>query len=341
MTKLSIIVPVYNVENYIRPCIESIFRQGLDDNDFEIIIVNDGTRDRSMEMIAEIINQHHNISVINQENQGLSVARNNGIAQAKGEYIFMPDSDDLVIENGLPPLLEIALRTKVDIVVADFLLMNDEQIANFNGITQNDLIIKEKKGEQLMIEDLDPHQCYVWRSLFRKEFITYNHIYFLPDVCYQDVPFTHECYLKANRCIRTNHLLYLYRRGREGATTSSYNIKKGKDFCKVIAHTWELTKLDNPPRIQRKLKDDIFTSFSRMIFQTRLLEKRGDRQLVIDCMKQLAPDLSFTNGFRQRLYTLMYRYLPHILTDIRYLYRRAGEECLFPLYYHIIKKDKL
>ena len=69
MTKLSIIVPVYNVERYIRPCIESVYRQGLDDSDFEIIIVNDGTPDRSMEMIADILAAHQNITVINQENQ--------------------------------------------------------------------------------------------------------------------------------------------------------------------------------------------------------------------------------------------------------------------------------
>ena len=63
---LSIIVPIYQVEKYVRPCMESIFNQGIDDNRFEVIIVNDGTKDRSMELIADIINQHKNITVINQ-----------------------------------------------------------------------------------------------------------------------------------------------------------------------------------------------------------------------------------------------------------------------------------
>ena len=76
---LSIIVPVYKVEKYIRPCIESIFKQGLDDADFEVIIVNDGTPDKSMEIIADIIAAHQNITVINQENQGPSMARNNAM----------------------------------------------------------------------------------------------------------------------------------------------------------------------------------------------------------------------------------------------------------------------
>jgi glycosyltransferase involved in cell wall biosynthesis len=125
MTKLSIIIPVYNVEKYVRSCLESIFQQGLDEADFEIIIVNDGTKDRSMEVIEDIISQHSNITVIDQENLSLSVARNNGIAAAKGEYILMPDSDDLLIENSLKPLLDKALETKADCVVADFLEIGD------------------------------------------------------------------------------------------------------------------------------------------------------------------------------------------------------------------------
>ena len=123
---LSIIVPVYNVEKYVRACIESIFKQGLDESRFEVIIVNDGSTDRSMEVIADIVEQHKNITVFNQENQSLSVARNKGIFLANGEYIFMPDSDDFLIENSLPPLLDKALETKADLVVADFLVIEDK-----------------------------------------------------------------------------------------------------------------------------------------------------------------------------------------------------------------------
>jgi glycosyltransferase involved in cell wall biosynthesis len=129
---LSIIVPVYKVEKYIHTCIESIYKQGLDEDSFELIIVNDGTPDNSMEMIQDIIAQHKNITIINQENQGISMARNNGIAIAKGQYILMPDSDDLLIENSVKPLLEKALETKADMVVADFVEMNDEEILSFS-----------------------------------------------------------------------------------------------------------------------------------------------------------------------------------------------------------------
>jgi len=116
---LSIIVPVYNVEQYIRTCIESIYKQGLDEDRFEVLIVNDGTKDRSMEVIQDIIAQHKNIVVINQENQGLSMARNNGMAKAKGQYILLTDSDDMLIDGSLKPLLDMALETEADLVVAD------------------------------------------------------------------------------------------------------------------------------------------------------------------------------------------------------------------------------
>ena len=171
---LSIIIPVYNVERYIRSCIESIFKQGLDDNRFEVIIVNDGTQDQSMDMITDIIKQHNNILIINQANQGLSVARNNGISVAKGEYILMPDSDDLLIENSLLPLLESVLKSQADLIVADFIGMTDEEIENTNVslIQKKEYNYIEKTGEELFLQDLNPYQCYVWRSIYRRNFLT-------------------------------------------------------------------------------------------------------------------------------------------------------------------------
>lgn len=323
MKQLSIIVPVYNVEKYIRPCFESIFKQGLNDSDFEVIIVNDGTKDNSMEMISDIINQHDNITIVSQENQGLSVARNNGIAIAKGKYILMPDSDDLLIENSLKPLLEIALEFQPDLVVADFLNMTDEEIehTNSNELQQKSLIYKEKTGEELFIQDLDPYHCYVWRTLFRREFILENDLSFVPGIYIQDVPFTHECYLRAKKCIRTSWLLNIYRRGHESATFS-FTPKKAKDFCTAIAKTWELTSIKGlSPKIQHKLREDIYTSFSAMIWIiVHKIERVSDRIDIIDSLKQQAPDLWFSNGIKQNIESYMYRQIPHLFIYLEYIY---------------------
>ena len=363
MISLSIIVPVYNVENYIRSSIESIYRQGLDENSFEIIIVNDGTNDKSMEMIADIIKEHSNITVLEQDNQGLSVARNNGIATAKGEYIFMPDSDDLLIDNSLPTLLNKAIETKADLIVADFLRMDDKEIVKFEGVKENPFHYVEKTGQELMLEDLNPGECYVWRALYRRQFLIQEQIKFVPGVFYQDVPFTHECYLKAGKCIRTSMLLNIYRVHRRGAATSSFNVRKAKNLCIVISKTWELRKYEHhTSQTLLKLENDVFASFSLLIRSatkvmgfwnvvfssstvsssavfmclsilnprpqsTRLTSysniRFSERKDILKYLRELAPDLFFKNGIKQQITSILFRTMPNIYLDINIAYRKT------------------
>ena len=298
---------------------ESIFKQGLDEDDYEVIIVNDGTEDRSMEVIEDIISTHANIMVINQENLSLSVARNNGIAAAKGEYILMPDSDDLLIENSLKPLLDKALETKADLVVADFLEMDDKGIGEITNLRNNEeAVFVEKTGQQLFLEDLDPRQCYVWRTLFRREFLRQHHLTFVPGIRYQDVPFTHEVYLKAGKCLRTHWLLNIYRRGHESAT-ASFNKKKAHDLCIAIAKTWRLRRTQNlPTKVRQKLENDIFASFSLLIyFMMYGIKKFSDRKEIFSFLRKKVPHLKFTHGAKQRVTSFMYTYMPHVYFFIR------------------------
>ena len=90
---LSIIIPVYKVEKYVRKTLESVFSENFSDNEVEVIVVNDGTPDRSMDIVNEFVS-HKSLRIINQENQGLSGARNTGIKAAKGKYVWFVDSDD-------------------------------------------------------------------------------------------------------------------------------------------------------------------------------------------------------------------------------------------------------
>ena len=319
---LSIIIPVYQVERYIRPCIESVFRQGLKDKDFELIIVNDGTKDQSMEMITDIIDQHSNITVINQTNQGLSVTRNNGIVRARGEYILMPDSDDMLVTNSLPFLLEKALSSKADIVVADFLRIDDKEMDQytFDSIVQKDGTSIEKTGEELFLQDLNPHECYVWRTLFRRDFLLRHHLTFFPGIRCQDVPFTHECYLKARKCLRVSWLLNIYRQHRPFAASSSHDVKKGKEISIAIAKTWELTKLNLKPELERKLKNDIYASFCYNLWMTTKLKTMPERYEVVDILREAAPSLSFDDGIKQKLNTFLYHHAPHVLINLRIIY---------------------
>ena len=94
---LSIVIPIYKVEKYIHQCLTSIFSQDMDDLDFEVICVNDGTPDRSMEIVLDFASKHREIKVISQKNQGLSVARNVGLSQADGKYLATPAVDECAL----------------------------------------------------------------------------------------------------------------------------------------------------------------------------------------------------------------------------------------------------
>lgn len=325
---LSIIVPVYNVEKYVRPCIESIFQQGLEEDRFEVIIVNDGSTDKSMEMIADIIQQHKNITVIHQENLSLSVARNNGIAAAKGEYILMPDSDDMLVENSVPILLEKALETKVDLVVADFLITNEDgtDFVNSQNPSQKRFEMEIKSGKELFLKDLNPLQCYVWRTMYRRDFLVENNITFVPGIYYQDVAYTHECYLKANSCIKTSWLLNIYRKRKQGAATSSFTSQNARSLTIALASTWKLRAMDGlSSETLYKLEENAYDIFRQMVYHTIFsFRKRSERNRIIDNLLVYVPDLKFSHGFKQRLITMMIRKTPHLFINLysfRYLYR--------------------
>lgn len=316
---LSIIVPVYNVEQYIRTCIKSIFRQDLDEERFEVIIINDGTTDNSIDVIQDIINQHCNITIINQVNQGLSVARNNGIATAKGEYILMPDSDDMLVENSIKPLLDLALKSKADLIVADFLKMTSEEIDNSKGIILQEMTVTEKNGWQMLLEDLNPYECYVWRTLYRRQFIISNHLNFLPGIRFQDVPFTHEVYLKAGKCIQASWFLNIYRKGRDGAATTGFDLKKAKDFCKAIGATWKLTYTEGlPAEIIEKITDSIHANITSMIYSMLYtIHDTNQRIKVIKMLRQEVPDLNFNHNFLQRVETILFWHSPYLYIIMR------------------------
>lgn len=342
--KLSIIVPVFNVEEYIRPCIESILRQGLDEDCYEIIIINDGTPDNSMEVIADIIEAHQNILVINQENQGLSIARNNGLQKASGDYILFVDSDDLLINNCVQYLLDQAISSKADLIVADFLKMSNEQILQLSSksFIQKSGNIQKRTGKELFLQDLNPYCCQVWRTMYRRAFLNDNNLRFIPHIIFEDIPFTQQCYLKASLCLRIDWTFIIYRRC-QTSITSSFDLKKAKDYCIAITKTWELKDLKGiSKREQKKLRDDVFITFSKMICNTvHEIDNASERNDIIDFLKQQVPDLHFNNGTKQRIVSFMFRYLPHSYLFIRYLYAKIFEDNIRPFIYHRLRRPYL
>ncbi len=329
--QLSIIVPVYNVEKYVRPCIESIFKQGLDEDCFEVIIVNDGTQDNSMEMIQDIIEAHHNIKVIEQPNQGLSVARNNGIEKATGEYIIFVDSDDMLVENCLPLMLGKAIETKADLLLTDYLETRDNDIDKVQVITNKDVKTIEKNGERIILEDINPFDCHVWHSLYKREFLLQNDIKFVPGIYYEDIPFTYECAIKAKTCLRIYTPMYIYRKGNASSITSNFSKKSGLDYGTALGKTWELThKNDLSPEVVAKLKQNLFVSFSYLIYLvTHDIPHLSERMEILNHIKNIAPDMKFDNGLKQTFVDFMYKKTPCVFLTLRSCYAIIFEKSIW------------
>ena len=326
--KLSIIVPVYNVERYIRPCVESIFNQGLDDDDFELILINDGTQDNSFGVISDIIDAHQNIKILEQKNSGPSVARNNGIRHASGLYLLFVDSDDLLINHSIAKLLDVAIEKSADLLIGDYLRLTDEQIAEGNyDVCQSD-VMTEKTGNELYLEDLNPHECYVWRTLYRTKFLIDKNVFFTSiGFYYEDIPFVHECYLKAEKCLITNQVVYIYRRG-HASITSSFNVRKAIDLNESIEKLWNLHNLsDIRTDIRKRIKDNTFVTLSFGLWcvshNDALLP---DWKLIVNDLKRRVPDLWFSHGLKQLFVSTVFRYIPGLYLKIRSIIKFRNEE---------------
>jgi len=337
MISISIIIPVYNVEKYIRSCVESIFHQGMDEDSFEVILVNDGTEDKSMDIIADIISSHSNVTVINQQNQGLSVARNNGLALAKGEYILFVDSDDKLVENSLSQLLNEALKYDVDIAVAEFLDIEDEKdIAS----SINNIKFEEISGRQLFMNGFEN---YVWHKIYKKKFLKENNLYFIPGLFFEDIPFTHECYLKVKKCITSNIVLYLYRKRAGSITRSPFNKDRISSAITAITKLFDFEALTgNDIEQQNKLYDNIFSFTSQFIctvIHSDICYR--DRNKIIDSLLEAFPCIPFKRGVKQKMISYILQKMPHLYIQSRYCYGKVIEDLFAPKYRKLKNKFSL
>ena len=138
--KVSVIVAAYNAEKYVTETMESLANQSIDD--YEIIVVNDGSKDHTIDILRDYESRYDNITVVDKENGGPSSARNCGLDLAKGEYVYFFDADDVLELDALEALYERAKEKKADLVIAKYDIFNRFQTFAVNGI--NDLVQMEK-----------------------------------------------------------------------------------------------------------------------------------------------------------------------------------------------------
>lgn len=325
---LSIIIPVYNVEKYIHSCMECIFKQGLDENCFEVIIVNDGTKDNSMNEISDIIEQHTNIIIINQENQGISIARNNGVAIAKGVYIIMLDSDDMLFDNSLKPLLDIAINSRADLIVADFMQISNEDIVNtidFSSMQKPFPIeFQETTGQVLYNDYLDFNNCATWHILFKKEFLLTNKITFLPNTYFEDLLYTPECYLRARKCIKASWFLNIYRRRADSISLGIFNKKKAESLSIIINHNWNHKVLLNNSTQHAKLRKYLAQLIQIQLYSISHSDLNyKERKKVLYTIKPIINEIYSLKINKLLCKNLIIRTMPVIYTFLRHYFGKA------------------
>ena len=178
--ELSIIVPVYNVEQYLKRCLDSLVRQTLKRDCYEIIIVNDGSPDNSQSIIDTFADKYSNIVALQKQNGGLSDARNFGLERAKGDYIAFVDSDDYVDTRMYEVMLQKAKEQDFDMVVCDFKEVYDNYELQGSSRVTKDLLTKEDVRHAML--DFYPS---AWNKLYKREL--FAEIQFKKNVWFEDV----------------------------------------------------------------------------------------------------------------------------------------------------------
>ena len=204
---ISVIVPIYNVERYLPACLESIVQQFI--NDYEAILVDDGSTDSSRAICDEYAAKHPQFRVIHQENQGVASARNRGVSEARGEYIIFLDSDDFLVPNSLSGLLDLANKNELDVL--GFSLINVTDDCNESPIKQKDVPSQvEVMGglEYLARNNFVPQ---VWWYIVRRELIVENDIKFPVGHMLEDAAFNLRLFSKTQRMAQVLNAVYCYR----------------------------------------------------------------------------------------------------------------------------------
>lgn len=256
---ISVIIPIYNVEKYLQRCLNSVVNQTFDN--IEIICINDGSTDKSGEILSKFALNDPRFRVITQENQGLSASRNNGLEVASGAYIFFLDADDYLHPQTLEIFYNTAQKSECPIVISTSFCRLGKDLLKTKKYRTSEISYKIYTNP---LEDLFKHRlvsAVVWNKLYRSTAL--KHFRFIEGIYYEDWPFSTCVFANISRFSAINEKLYLYNTTSPSIVRSSFSIKKIQDYICGIRHIYNYFKACNNPtqwnivrkkRISRSLK---------------------------------------------------------------------------------------
>lgn len=245
MTKLSIIVPVYNVEKYLPKCLESLIKQTL--KDIEIICVNDGSMDNSLAILKEFASKDSRIKIIDNQHQGVAKTRNTGIEQSTGEYIGFVDSDDYIDIDFFEKLYNSATKSNSDIAIAS-ILKHKKFFNIYNAKYTKEEIAITIQDKIKLCEDKKHFFFYAWNKIYHSGFIKENNIKFSEGQIYEDVMFAIKALYYSNKIISVYGTKYHYIEHEDSLT--KYKDKTGEKEQDLVKAYSELQEFCNSKNIE-------------------------------------------------------------------------------------------
>ena len=239
--KVSIIIPVYNSEKYLRQCFDSVVNQTL--KDIEIIIINDGSTDNTLKIVQEYATKYKNIKVIDKQNEGCYKARNIGLETATGEYIAFLDSDDYIEHNIYEKLFLKAKQTDADIVSSNYYISQDNKLKIVDFSSSAKLLKKTNNNligaENVLLDAI------IWSRIFKRQMLIDKGIKFHSDIYMADDAFFQiVTMLNSEKIVYIPDILYTYRISRKDSITTSYN-EKNFDCIKVAKEIMDYVIANN------------------------------------------------------------------------------------------------
>jgi len=284
MIQLSIIVPVFRTEQYLDRCVSSLLQQDLAPQDYEIILVNDGSDDNSPTLCDRYAAQYTPVHVIHQSNKGLSGARNTGIRAAKGKYICFVDSDDYVEPNCFASLINIAENNTLDLLRYGLQVVRDNRTIPIHANNDNQLYT----GEQFLQNHMS-ERCSCCIYFIRKELIIETDTYFSDGITYEDIDWTPRIIMQAKRIQQVRTIVYNYVQHKSSIT----HPKTISGWQRIIENNLNvLTRLQqtaqNAPRCQEWF-DSMCSSIITAVLTIVAKHLYSERKEYISRIKKLYP----------------------------------------------------
>ncbi|MCU7207418.1 glycosyltransferase [Turicibacter sp. GALT-G1] len=315
--KVSVIVPIYNVENFVEECLNSLRYQTL--SDIEVILVNDGSTDNSIGKIKHLLDSCNYFKLINQENAGLSAARNTGLKYATGEYIAFVDSDDYVEPTFLEELYNTAIEDNLDIVMGGYKKFQNncyEEIRRNSNLYDTVMTGIEFLKSELKYDD---YRMEVWDDLYRSEFLKEYNLKFEEGLLHEDELFTPLAFLQAKRVKLIESNKYIYRQRENSIMSNTPNINHIKSYSFIINEFLNIFEDTSSPDIKyilSKLLINLCGGYEVKIFKS----DRSDKKLLLNKLRnaKLINALNYGNSLSPKQ---KFRYfLLKMNFDIFYLY---------------------